>query len=135
MIVCASLRRAPAEEENNEGEQGTGPKAPAHVIVVDETSDNDAVRAWQVAQRQMELMQEEAQRVAREEEKRGQEDLGGRLECRRIVVSLQQALRRIGTRKAQLELEQAARRADERCPVEMEALAVPTNEPLSMFDA
>ena len=105
------------------------------MIAVDETSDNDAVRALQVAQRQMELVQEEAQRVAREEEKRGQEDLGGRLECRRIVVSLQQALRRIGTRKAQLELEEAARRADERCPVETQALSVPTNEPLSMFDA
>ena len=93
------------------------------------------MRAWQVAQRQMELVQEEAQRVAREEEKRGQRNHGGRLECRRIVVSLQQALRRIGTRQAQIELERAVRSADERRAVETEASAVPTNEPLSMFDA
>ena len=113
----------------------TGPRGPAHVVAVDETSDNDAVRALQVAQRQMQLLQEEAERVAREEEKRNQEDKGGRLECSRIAVSLQQVLRRMGTRKAQLEFEHAARRADERCPVEMEALAVPTNEPLSLFAA
>ena len=42
------------------------PEGTNHVIAVTEDSDNDAIRAWQVAEKQMQLLQQEAEKVQME---------------------------------------------------------------------
>ena len=42
------------------------PEGTNHVIAVTEESDNDAVRAWQVVEKHMELLQQEAEKVQME---------------------------------------------------------------------
>ncbi|CAE7160870.1 unnamed protein product [Symbiodinium necroappetens] len=95
-------------------------------------------------QENLRMLEEEAAKVGREEAKKRLEDgdgaqalctdVGGREVCKQIAVDIQAVAQRLGP-QARLRVEEAIRSAEVQQSVSPQGLAVPTNEPLSFFDA
>ena len=125
--------------ERSSGEQRKEP-----IIGMDCAHDEEPVRMLAAFQENLHMLQEEAQKVARLEARKMMQDgegesapctdTSGRESCKQIAVDVKTAAQKLGP-QARLRLEEAIRKAESQRHVSPQALAVPTNEPLSFFHA
>ena len=110
-------------------------------IAVNQAHDEDPASMFATVQAKLQILQDEAAKIAENESaaklehdgaQYGCTDEGGRQVCREIVVDLQSALRKMGS-EGRSRLEQAAMESQYQRSTSLTGLAIPTNEPLSFY--
>ena len=112
------------------------------VIATSTSHEQEPVRMFQAAQQKAKLMEEELEKLHRNQAKQDIEstdgdmqatvDLGGRNACKAVYADLQTVLQKLGV-EARQKIERAAIQAEARKSTDATALAVPVNSPLSLY--
>ena len=145
-------RQAGQPENNETAEEDSGsefeaPEEPKTtnepIIALNDATDHDSTLMFSVFQQKMQILEEEAAKVAKNEKEELLEcdgiqascvDEGGRQVCRQIVLDLQDTVQRLHG-EARLRIEEAIRESNAQTCPSPAALAVPTNQPLSWYQA
>ncbi len=136
-----------SEREEDDGADAAQPgDITENVAAIDEFHSEEPVRRLQTLHALWSQAEAEARQVSKNE-RQGRvagggeqdaaimvEDAGGREACRRIILDISSVARHL-TERQRAQIEVAAAGAESVRPVSTACLAVPTGQPLSMFDA
>ena len=112
------------------------------IIALSSADDHDATLMFTAFQTKMQLLEEEAKKVAQNEKDELLQcegvhaacvDEGGRQVCREIVVDLQETVRKLNG-EAKIKIEEALRQSATSKSTGTSGLAVPVGQPLSWYD-